>query len=97
MFDKMKELMEMKKKAEQIKRELDSAVMEVNDVRGIKIVINGSQTFQSIEVDMNMLNPDNKKRLEADLLKSLNAAIRKSQTAAAQKMKTMTGLNLPGL
>ena len=32
MFDKMKELMEMKKQADRIKRELDASTVEVNEV-----------------------------------------------------------------
>ena len=97
MFDKMKGLMEMKKKAEELKRELDSANIEASEVRGIKIVISGSQNFQSIEIAPELLNPENQKRLENDLLRALNSAIKKSQNLAAQKMKAMTGLNIPGL
>ena len=97
MFDKMRGLMEMKKKAEELKRALDSANIEVNDVRGVKIVISGSQNFQSVEIAPELLNPENQKRLENDLLRALNSAIKKSQNLAAQKMQAMTGLNIPGL
>ena len=92
MFDKMKELMEMKKQADQIKRELDASTIESSEVRGIKIVMNGSQDVKSIEIDEALINPGNKNGLESALLKSCNAAIKKSQQLAAQKMKNM----LPG-
>ena len=99
MFDKMKQLMELKRQADQMKRELDSVTVEVNEARGIKLVITGSQNFNSVEVDAGLLNPDQKKRFEADLLRSLNAAIRKSQHVAAQKMKdVMPGMSgFPGM
>jgi len=45
MFDKMKNLMELKKQADCIKRELDYTTTEVNIVDGIKIVISGAQNF----------------------------------------------------
>ncbi|MCR4337351.1 MAG: YbaB/EbfC family nucleoid-associated protein [Candidatus Omnitrophica bacterium] len=93
MLDKMKKLMEMKKQADQIKRQLDGMVMEVDDVRGIKITITGSQNFQSLEIDENLLGPQNKSRLESELLKSINAAIKKSQRQAAQSMASL----MPGL
>ena len=96
MFDQMKKLMEVKKQAEQIKRELESASLEVNEVRGIKIVIDGSQTFQSIEIDDNLFNTADKNKIQLELLRGLNIAIRKSQALAAQKMKAVTGLNIPG-
>ncbi len=97
MFDKMKAFMEMKKQAEGLKRELDSVNIEVSEVRGIKIVVSGSQNFQSIEIAPELLSGENQKRLENDLLRALNSAIRKSQNLAAQKMKAMTGFNIPGL
>ena len=93
MFDKIKQLMEFKKQADQIKRELDAITTEVNEVPGVKIVITGAQSFRSIEIDGQLLNPDNKRRLENDILRSANAAVKKSQQLAAQKMKDV----MPGL
>jgi len=96
MFDKMKQIMEMKKQAQQIKRELDTTNVESTDVQGIKVVINGSQNFQAIEIDENILGVDNKQKLETDLLRSVNAAIKKSQNLAAQRMKSVLS-GFPGL
>ena len=93
MFDKMKQLMEMKSQADRIKKELDAVTVDVNEVRGVKIVITGSQEFRSVEIDEALLTPDNKKRLEDDLLKSLNAGMKKIQQVAAQKMMSV----MPGL
>lgn len=93
MFDKMKELMEMKRQAERIKRELDSSLVEVNEVSGIRIVVSGSQTFKSLEIDDALIQSSNKKQLEANLLRGVNEAIKKSQNLAAQKMKAV----MPGL
>lgn len=92
MFDKMKQLMEMKKQADQIKRQLEASIVSVEEVKGIKITINGSQNFKSIEIDEGLLSAGNKGRLQADLLRSLNSGIRKSQAVAAEKMKAV----LPG-
>jgi len=92
-FDKMKELMEMKKQADRIKRELDASMVEVNEVEGVRIVVNGSQSFQSLEIDETLVNAGDKEKLEGDLLRSVNAAIRQSQNLAAQKMKAV----MPGL
>lgn len=92
MFDKMKQLMEMKKQADRIKRELDAEVIDVEN-SGINIKINGSQNFQSIELDEGALSAENKLKLEADLLSAVNQAINQSQQVAAEKMKSQ----LPGL
>ena len=97
MLDKVKQMFEMKKQADQLKKALDAITIESSEVRGMKIVMTGSQTIQSIELDQGLLNPDNKKRFENDLMRSVNVAIRKSQNVAAQKMKIMMPGGFPGL
>jgi len=96
MFNKMKQLMDFKNQAERIKKELDEEVVEVMEVKGIKIEISGSQDFRSIEIDEGLINKEDKKGLERDLLKALNAAIKKSQSVAASKMSSVMP-GLPGL
>ena len=86
MFDKMKQLMDFKKQADRIKKELERSVVDVEEVRGIKISVTGAQEFCSIEVDESFLSEGNKNRFEKDLLRSVNAAVKKSQSVAAQKM-----------
>ena len=93
MFDKMKDLMEMKKQADRIKKELDHTTVEVEAVRGIKMVINGSQNFQSVAIDEALVESADASRLGADILRSVNEAIKQSQNLAAQKMKAM----MPGM
>ena len=97
MFDKVKQMMELKKQADKLKKELEATIIEVSDVRGIKVVVNGAQIFQSVEIDGGMLTAANKNRIQMDLLRSLNTAVKKSQQAAANKMRNMPGLNIPGL
>jgi DNA-binding protein YbaB len=92
MFGKINELMEMKKQAGEIKKQLESLTVEVSEVRGIQMTITGAQNFRKIEIDESLLTGDNKQRLEADLLRSMNAAIKKSQNAAAVKMASVMKL-----
>ena len=97
MLGKMKELWEMKKQADQIKKELDALVIEYKDVRNIKIVINGSQDIKSLEIEDGLLAANNKKRLESELMRSINGAVKKSQFAAAQRMKNLMPGGFPGM
>ena len=96
MLDQMKQLMEMKKQADRIKKELDMVSVDINEVKGISIQITGSQNFRFIRIDEEFLKPEHKARLEKDLLRSINAAVKKSQTTAAQKMAGSMP-NIPGL
>ena len=97
MFDQVKKMMELKKQADKLKKELEATIIEVNEVRGIKAVVNGAQIFQSIEIEEGLLTPTNKNRVQMDLLRTVNNAVKKSQQAAANKMKNMPGFNFPGM
>lgn len=97
MFDKVKQMMEMKKQADEIKKQLDAIEIEVHEVRGIKILITGSQTFKSIDIEDKHLAAGNKDRFQKDLTRSLNEAIKKSQFQAAMKMKTLMPNGFPGM
>ena len=97
MFDQVKKVMEMKKQADLLKKELEATIIEVQETRGIKVVINGAQIFQSIDIEEGLLSTGNKNRIQMDLLKNMNTAVKRSQQAAANKMKSMPGFNLPGL
>lgn len=89
MLDKMKELMEMKKKMEDIKRELD-AVLLMSEDSLVAIAINGSQEIKKVSIKGGLSGLD-KTRLEASITETVNRAIRQSQKSAAEKMGGMTG------
>jgi len=94
MFDKMKALMDMQKKMQEIKRQLDQTDFEVKSQDGtVTVVMNGSQQVKDIIVAEGAA----KDALQKALKDTFNRAIKRSQEVAAQKMKEITGLNLPGL
>ena len=97
MFDQMKKLMDLKKQADLLKKELEKITIEYNEVRGIKIKLNGAQMFQAIEIEDSWLNPQQKSRFNVELVKAINMAIKKSQKEAAILMQKSGGLNIPGL
>ena len=97
MFDKIKNLMDMQKKMQEIKRQLDSATFEIKSSDGlVTIGMNGSQEVQhvSIAADAAGLKKD---LLERAFKDTFNRAIKQSHELAAKKMKDITGVNLPGM
>jgi len=94
MFDKMKDLWEMKKKMEDMKKELDGVVLESEDEM-VKVAITGSQEIKSVTFKADLATVD-KAKLEASLTETINRAIGESQKTAASKMGGM-GLKLPGM
>ncbi len=97
MFDKMKALMDMQKKMQEMKRELDNTNVEIESPNGmVKIVMTGSQEIKDVKI-LKTVSESEYGSLEGALKDSFNKGIKRSQDIAAQKMKTITGLNIPGM
>ena len=95
MLDKMKELWDMKRKMDEIKKELDSVRLESED-NYVKVGISGSQEIISVSIKHDLAAVD-KVKLEAAIAETVNRAIKQSQKTAAAKMSQLTGFNLPGM
>ena len=64
----------------------------------VKIVINGQQKIQSIEISSEAFSAGDKEMLQDLIVAAVNEAITKSQEHAAHRISAITGgLNLPGL
>ncbi|MCX5701062.1 MAG: YbaB/EbfC family nucleoid-associated protein [Candidatus Omnitrophica bacterium] len=98
MFDKMKQLMDMQRKMQEVKRELENTNFEVLSSDGLfKVTMNGAQSIKSVSIQVD-LQATNKDALEKAALDAYNRAIKRSHDLAAEKMKGVTGgLNIPGL
>ncbi len=98
MFDKMKGLLEMQKKMQEVKRTLEETDFDLQSSDGVvKITMNGAQEVKAITVKDNLTQQE-RARLDAILKDTFNRAIKRSQEIAAQKMREVAGgLNIPGL
>ena len=57
----------------------------------ISIDVTGHQRIQKIEIDAELIDPEEKEMLQDMLVAAVNAAIEQSQTMAAEKMEGITG------
>jgi len=97
MFDKMKQLLEMQGKMQEMKRELENTYFDVLSSDGlVKVTMNGAQEVREI-VLKNDAQLQEKTVLEKSLKDAYNSAIKRSHIIAAEKMKHITGMNIPGL
>ncbi len=97
MLDKIKALMDMQKKMQEIKKELDNTVFEAASPDGlVKIKMNGSQEMKEITIEKALSEID-KDTLQKSIKEGYNKAVKQSHEIAARKMKDITGLNLPGM
>lgn len=95
MFDNLKQIMEMQKKLQAVKKELSNMKIE-HAKSGFSIVITGEQNIEKINFP-DSFSSMKKEDLEETIKDLINEAVLKSQKAAATKMKDVAGLNIPGL
>lgn len=83
MFDKMKQMYELKKQADQMKKELESEVIEVEH-GDVKVKVDGTQKILKLEYPED-IDPDK-------LKDAINKAMNEVQKVAAKKMQGMMGM-----
>ncbi|MCX7641951.1 MAG: YbaB/EbfC family nucleoid-associated protein [Elusimicrobiales bacterium] len=84
MFDKLKELWEMKSKAEELKRQLESLKFSTEDEYSI-ITVKGTMEVESITIKCDV-NSSNKNKVEKSITENINKAIRNAQMESAKRM-----------
>lgn len=82
MLDKLKQMYELKRKADQLKKELEAEVIDVESGEA-KIRVNGAQRIIKLEYPAD-INPDK-------LKDAVNKAMDEAQKVAAKKMQGMMG------
>ncbi len=97
MFDKQKELLQLRKKAASMQKQLRAEIIE-KEVGVVKVKVNGEQKIQSIDINAEKIEQDEIAELEGNIKAALEQAIDESQKIAAEKTKElMGGMGLPGM
>ncbi len=92
----MKQAQELQKKLERVQEELGDMEVEATAGGGmVKVVANGKQDILSIQIDPEVINPEDKEMLEDLVLAAVNEALRKSRELAAEEMGKVTGGIMP--
>lgn len=87
MFNKLKQLKDLRSQAKSLQNILAQETIE-SEKGGIKIVMNGNLEVQSVTVNENVA----KDSLEGILKDLINDAIKKTQKIMARKMQEMGGM-----
>ncbi|MBL0059641.1 MAG: YbaB/EbfC family nucleoid-associated protein [Elusimicrobia bacterium] len=99
MFEKMKQLMDMRKMAQEAERRLGETRVEKSALGGkLRIVVDGNHRVESLFIDDSLLNPAQKTVVEkalAALLTETAEAVKRE--AASKAMEMMKGMKLPGM
>lgn len=102
MFNKLKQFKEMRDKAKDMQDKMgeeETTVSEGGFTGGnVTLTMNGNMKVTDIDIDEDLLSPDNKENLEKYIKKALDSASDKMQKKMAKKMKDMGGMpDIPGL
>jgi DNA-binding YbaB/EbfC family protein len=97
MFDKMKQLYDMQKKARELQKQLESVKLEKASRDGLlRVTVNGIHRVEQLSIDAAYLSTEKKSGLERALCELLNDAFEDIQKqTAAQAASLMKGF--PGL
>lgn len=96
MFEKIKQVQELRSQAKQIQKVLAEETVEGSGAWGkVKIVMDGNQEVKDVIIDPEIVG--NADKIKDGVKEATNDAIKKVQKVMAQKMSQMGGLNFPGL
>ncbi len=108
MFDQLKDMGKLMKKAKEMKGEMKKIQNELKDLKivgkdnkgFVKVAVTGEMQCVAIDVDQQFLSDTINKKdvLEAALKEAFNRATEKAKETATSKLSVVSeGLNLPGM
>ena len=95
----MKQAQQLQSKMFKLQEELAEKTVETSAGGGmVKVVANGKQQLVSIQIEQEVVDPDDVEMLQDLILAAVNDALNKAQEMASEEMSKLTGgMNIPGL
>ena len=99
MGNMMKQAQQLQSKMLKLQEEMAEKTVEASSGGGmVKVVANGRHQLLSIQIDKEVVDPDDLEMLQDLILAAVNEALLKSQEMVSGEMSKLTGgMNIPGL
>ena len=99
MGNMMKQAQQLQSKMAKLQEEMAGKTVEATSGGGmVKVVANGSQRIISIQIEKEVIDPEDSDMLQDLVVAAVNDALSKSQEMVSSEMSKLTGgLNIPGL
>jgi DNA-binding YbaB/EbfC family protein len=99
MGNMMKQAQKLQTKMLKLQEELAEKTVETTAGGGmVKIVANGKQQIVSLQIEKEVVDPEDVEMLQDLIVAAVNDALTKSQEMASAEMSKLTGgLNIPGI
>ena len=99
MGNMMKQAQQLQSKMMKLQEELAERTVESSSGGGmVKVTANGRQQVLSIQIEKEVVDPDDVEMLQDLVLAAINDALAKAQEMVSSEMGKLTGgLNIPGL
>jgi len=99
MGNMMKQAQKLQAKMLKLQEEMAEKTVEASSGGGmVKVVANGRHQLLSIQIDKEVVDPDDLEMLQDLILAAVNDALLKSQEMVSGEMSKLTGgMNIPGL
>ena len=99
MGNMMKQAQKLQAKMMKMQEELGGRTVEATSGGGmVKVVANGKQQIVSIQIEKEVVDPDDVEMLQDLVQAAINDALSKSQEMVSSEMSKLTGgMNIPGL
>ncbi len=95
----MRQAQEMQQKMSQVQEELAGKTVTASVGGGmVTATVNGKNELLSLQIEKEVIDPEDPAMLEDLVVSAVNEALRKAQAMAQSEMRKLTGgINIPGL
>lgn len=95
----MKQAQQLQEKMNKLQEEMADKTVEATAGGGmVKVVANGRQQIVSVNIEKEVVDPEDVEMLQDLILAAVNEALSRSQEMVSEEMNKLTGgMNIPGL